>query len=153
MKKSTIKEAKKNSKIAAKVVQKSYPFDSADSPYVRIKKLEAIDCVVMCDGILAKIAKHIGVDRWELFGWTVKDSTFNIALEQRREVIIDSVESVLMEIISTGNLQAVMYFLDRKAKERGYNKDAKTELKLTIDDNTIAAIDLAATLKQTQKEY
>lgn len=81
--------------------------------------------------LIERACKKIGIARSTFYRWCDADSEFKakaeIAIEFGRGKLNDFAESKLMEAISTGNVQAIRYWLDHNSKR--YALVSKSELK------------------------
>ena len=71
----------------------------------------------------------VKIDRGTYYDWCAKDEAFKKAVEECDESFLDFAESKLHKKISDGEWVPLKYFLENKAKKRGWsNTDAGMEL-------------------------
>lgn len=71
-------------------------------------------------GVVTIACKAVGVSRTQFYEWRKTDLQFANAILEIEERGKDFVESLLIRHIRRGSLIAIMFFLNAKARERGY---------------------------------
>lgn len=80
-------------------------------------------------GNVSTACSAIKIDRGTYYLWLSKDPDFKVAIEEANESFIDFAESKLHKKISDGEWIPLKYYLENKAKKRGWaNTDAGMEL-------------------------
>lgn len=77
------------------------------------------------NGMLTKASRSSKVPMSKYRLWMQTDMLFKEAVEEVGQVIIDNVESALVDEATEGDVNAIKYFLDARATERGYGKGDK----------------------------
>lgn len=104
---------------------------------------------------VAKASEGAGIHRSTAFRWRKSDLKFATSLHDVEESMLDEAESKLMELVRSGNLQAVKFLLRTKGRSRGYGdrleiaqtvKQVDTKrLELLLSDNrTRQALEILA---------
>ncbi|MBN2789913.1 MAG: hypothetical protein JXR69_06965 [Candidatus Delongbacteria bacterium] len=75
-------------------------------------------------GNITKTAEAVGIDRGTYYNWIKSDLEFKQAIEEvePEEMLIDIVESQLLEKIKSGDITAIIFFLKTKGQKRGYTE-------------------------------
>jgi len=75
---------------------------------------------------ITEAANKLGIARENYYQWRLKDSKFAKAVDKAIEEFNDMTEGFLREFIKQGppdmRLKAIMYYLDRKCRDRGYGQ-------------------------------
>ena len=71
-------------------------------------------------GIIANIAKILGVSRSAIYNHMKANPALADAIEDERETVKDAVESRIIKAIEDGNLTAMIFWAKSKMPERGY---------------------------------
>lgn len=71
-------------------------------------------------GIVTSACKAVGVSRTQFYEWRKTDVRFANAILEIEERGKDFVESLLIRHIRRGSLIAIMFYLNAKARDRGY---------------------------------
>lgn len=93
----------------------------------RRTKQEWLAAVAGSGGVVEEIAKRLGVTSRAVTKRKKEHPDFAEAVEEEANVVLGTAESELVKAIKKGNLKAIMWFLDRKGKERGYGKQLKVD--------------------------
>lgn len=80
-------------------------------------------------GNISGASNATGIARQTHYRWLEENSEYSNAFDMVGEKNIDFVESKLMDGINEGKERLIMYYLDSKAKKRGYGRN------LTISGN------------------
>ena len=82
---------------------------------------------------ISESCKAAGIGRTAYYEWMEKDKKFRAAVTDCKEALIDYVESKQMQGIEDGSEQLIKFFLERKAKHRGYGDktDVAVDIKIT----------------------
>ena len=94
------------------------------------KLLEALD-KTMC--VVTKACELCGVSRMDYYYYLRTDAEFKKQVEELKNIRLDFAEDALTECIESGNITAIMYYLNNKGKERGYSRNPKPE----VDTNRV----------------
>jgi len=71
-------------------------------------------------GSITKACKKSGIPRRTVYNWLQTSQEFANESSRVMEEIKDFVEEKLLEQIGSGNFRATKFFLEHKAKDRGY---------------------------------
>jgi hypothetical protein len=77
---------------------------------------------------ISAAADLVGVSRAAHYQWLEKNDKYREAVSDLNERVIDIAESKLMRNINEGNQKAIEYFLDAKAKVRGYGQARRLDI-------------------------
>lgn len=84
------------------------------------------------------IAKHVGCDRHVLADYIKANDELLVAQNDREEAFKDTVEYELRrKIVVDKNLNAIMFYADRKMRDRGYGEHIETEEKGGIEGTVV----------------
>jgi hypothetical protein len=86
-------------------------------------------------GLMNFTCNQLGVTRATICNWKKDDPVFAELLDDAKEFSKDFAESKLFNAIRESNLTAVMYFLNNRARDRGYGAQSQTEVK--VDSRTM----------------
>src|SRR5512146_1894378 len=81
---------------------------------------QVIESVRKNHGMLAAVARDLGVTRQTVYRYVNNYATIKDAVDDEREIWIDFAEHELIKAIQKGNIQAIMFFLKTVGKVRGY---------------------------------
>lgn len=73
-------------------------------------------------------AEMVAINRATHYQWIEKNEKYREAVNDLNERVKDLAESKLMRNINEGNQKAIEYFLDAKAKDRGYGQTKRLEV-------------------------
>ena len=77
---------------------------------------------------ITKSCESAGVSRWTYYRWLEKDEKFKQKMQEIEEMRLDFAETILNEeMFKKKNLRAILWFLERKGKNRGYAPKLETE--------------------------
>lgn len=76
-------------------------------------------------GIIKYACADAGIARQTYYNWIESDSRFKEACDIVLDEQIDFVEKKLMENIGLGMERSITFYLERKGRKRGYDKDDK----------------------------
>lgn len=93
----------------------------------RKTKQEWLAAVIGTGGIVEDIASRLGVTSRAVTKRKAEDPEFKEAVEEEANQVIGIAESKMVALIKAGDAKAIMWFLDRKAKDRGYGKQVSIE--------------------------
>lgn len=93
-------------------------------------------------GIVAPVCRAVGIPRSTFYNWYNTDETFREHVDEINEEQIDMVESKLLENIQANDQRAIQFYLQTKAKGRGY----------TVRDNAPATTVPPPADKEKEKE-
>lgn len=90
---------------------------------VRKRQEDFISALVDSNGMLNHAKRNAGVSTDEYQKW-MNDRAFSDMIAEVRELLIDDIEGELIKSCKAGDSFSIKYFLDHRAKDRGYGKDA-----------------------------
>lgn len=93
----------------------------------KAKKHQMIKALVESLGIVTEAAKASGVDRTLHYAWLRNDAQYKAAVDDIFEQSVDFSENKLFECIKNCNVQAIMFHLRYRGKQRGYTDSLKIE--------------------------
>lgn len=79
-------------------------------------------------GLMSVAAEKLGCSRACIFNRVGKSKTLQGIRDEAREAMKDRSEARLFERIDGKDLQAIMYYLDRMGRDRGYGVVSKHEI-------------------------
>jgi len=88
-----------------------------------INKKTLAQAIIQNNGLISKIAKQVNAPVPTIKNMIKKDKNLQIIQNSTKDIIIDEAESQLFKKIKQGNFQAIKYFLDKQASDRGYNEN------------------------------
>ena len=92
------------------------------------KKKEFIAVLEKTLGNITATASKMGIERKTVYNWKDKDPDFAKAIKEvQEENVVDYVESLMMKKIGEGESNMIMFFLNNKAKHRGYGQQRDRE--------------------------
>ena len=109
--------------------------------YKQIKK-EFPNILQMNTGIIGTACKALGINRQSYYRWRKEDPKFAADCDEVLELCCDYVESQLMKNIEKGHQAAIQYWLDRKARHRGYGPVVTHVQEESATNNEISNEDL-----------
>jgi len=77
-------------------------------------------------GIVTTACQKTGVGRTQFYNWVKTDEEFSEKVKDIENIAFDFVESQLFRQIQENNVQATMFYLRTKGKNRGYSE--RTEI-------------------------
>lgn len=95
------------------------------------KKAAFLRCYENNLGHISNAAKAAGIHRRTYLFW-MKDLKFREAMEHIDQSFIDLAVDVVMRDMKNGNVDTAMWYLERKAKDRGYGKEEKLKVEQSI---------------------
>lgn len=99
------------------------------------KKERMLEALHETLGIVSKAAEKAEIQRRTHYYWLEEDPDYKEAVENISEEVKDFAENALHERIREGSINATTFYLERKAKDRGYGKEDTLHLKGSIDFN------------------
>ena len=92
------------------------------------KKKEFIAVLEKTLGNITATASKVGIARSTVYNWINDDKDFAKAIKEiQEENVVDYVESLMMKKIGEGESNMIMFFLNNKAKHRGYGQQRDRE--------------------------
>ena len=88
--------------------------------YPKEKKKEFLESLSKSLGIIKIAANHVGISRDTPNDWAKSDPKFKEEMDKISEEVKDFVESKLLDLISSGNPTAIIFYAKTKMKDRGY---------------------------------
>jgi len=73
-------------------------------------------------GNITEACRKVKIARQTFYNWRENNKDFNQAVEDVQESLLDFAESKLMELISAGNVTAIIFFLKTRGRSRGYSE-------------------------------
>lgn len=95
-----------------------------------------------CLGIIGLACKTAEINRLTYYRWRKEDPKFAADCDEVLEFCCDYVESQLMKNIEKGHQAAIQYWLDRKARHRGYGPVVTHIQEENTGSNEISSEDL-----------
>ena len=103
----------------------------------KLSKKKIRDAIPTSMGIYAVIARKCDVSRAAITFFLQKEKNKDIVQEikEEREKLIDIGEEKLMELINSGNFNAIKLLLTTKGKDRGYieKQEIDSTIKMDVD--------------------
>ena len=122
----------------------------------KAKKKEFLSCLEESGGIVEAACSNSGVGRTNVYRWRQNDPKFAKEWDVIRDAAATLVESKLMQSIASGNITAIIYYLNNKGKSLGYNaerQEVNVNIKPIEDLSTWAKeMDDAFTGVKTEKD-
>lgn len=90
-------------------------------------------------GLLCRAAKEAGIEEKEHYHWLKTDEKYKEAVHNVLEQVTDTVEDALFNLISKGNVTAIIFYLKTRGKHRGYaqhEEEAFSKWPYTVDATT-----------------
>jgi len=81
-----------------------------------------LDALEAAKGNVSLAAEGSGISRQSHYNWLKDNATYAEKVEDINESMIDLAETKLFLNINQGNQRAIEYFLDRKARHKGYGQ-------------------------------
>jgi len=78
-------------------------------------------------GVLCAVASKLGISRFTVARHRDKDPKIAEMFKEALAIASDQAEANILTALQGGNLKVSMWFLERKAKDRGYGKELKVE--------------------------
>lgn len=94
----------------------------------RRTKAEVLEAIKGTGGIILAIANKLGIPRQTLWTYRQKWAEVEQAIEEARQDGLDFAETKLMTLIGKGDLRAIMFYLERKGKDRGWAPQQSLEV-------------------------
>lgn len=101
---------------------------------LRGKKRLMVETLIAKLGIVSDACKAVGISRRTHYKWLDEDEKYRNAVKEAEEVVKDLAEKVLYSsMFIDKDIQSIRFFLERKAKDRGYglHQDLKVEHKVS----------------------
>lgn len=111
-------------------------------PRREIRKEKVIEYYLQSMGHISASCAAANISRHTFYTWMEKDPDFKQSIEEAEESFKDFVESKFYEKVKSGDWTAIRYYLEAKAKERGYAPEQQQvqhtgDIKLEIVKRTI----------------
>jgi len=87
-----------------------------------IKAMEKTLCNV------AVSCKKVGITRQTYYNYYDNDEVFRTKIDNLKEMQIDFVESKLLKLVNEESAAAIFFYLNNKAKKRGYNERKEVDI-------------------------
>lgn len=105
------------------------------------KKRLFILCLIRKFGNITYACQAVDMSRVTYYAWLEKDKIFKQACWEVEQGLIDETETMLHHNIQNGKESSIHFFLERKAKDRGYGKElvigGSMDHKYSIDLNKL----------------
>lgn len=98
---------------------------------IKRSKAEVLAAIPGSGGIVSKIAKRLGIGRRTLFEYRQRWPEVEEAITDATEAGLDFAETQLMNLIESGDIKAIMYYLDNKGRGRGWGSQQQISLQAT----------------------
>lgn len=99
-----------------------------DNTQLHDKKKQFLEILEKTLGNITATASKMGIERKTVYNWKDKDPEFAKAIKEvQEENVVDYVESLMMKKIGEGESNMIMFFLNNKAKHRGYGQQRDRE--------------------------
>lgn len=93
-----------------------------------IKKKAFLEALTETLGTISLACQKIHIGRTTIYSWIKDDKEFAKAIEEiQNEYVVDYVESKMLKKINEGESNMIMFFLNNKAKHRGYGQQRDRE--------------------------
>lgn len=96
-----------------------------------LKKKTIIEMLKATLGNVSQACLEVGISRNTFYQWKKDDIDFANQVNDIEDVIIDFVESSLLNQIKNGNTTATIFYLKTKGKHRGYIEKSEIEVSNT----------------------
>lgn len=71
-------------------------------------------------GVISVVAKKLGASRRTIEKYIAEDPEYKTSIEQAREAFKDVAINKLQQLVLSGNLTAIIFYLKTQAKDRGF---------------------------------
>jgi len=95
---------------------------------IKRSKAEVLAAIPGSGGIVSKIAKRLGIGRRTLFEYRQRWPEVEEAITDATEAGLDFAETQLMNLIESGDIKAIMYYLDNKGRGRGWGAQQQIQV-------------------------
>lgn len=86
------------------------------------RKAELLKALRNCLGIVSEACRLCEFDRSKFYKICKADPKFKKTVEYIKRESCDKVEDLLFKLIENGNIEALIFYLNCQAKDRGYGK-------------------------------
>lgn len=90
---------------------------------MNLRKEDLEDAIRLHRGYLTKAAKELGVSLRELLNNVARYPSLKNVCEEEREKRLDEAEDQLEKKVQRGNLSAIMFYLSKQGKHRGWSEE------------------------------
>jgi hypothetical protein len=98
-------------------------------------------------GIVSEASKLANIDRVTHYRWMDQDDKYAKKVTELKNVALDFAESKLKQKIKEGDTRALIFYLSRQGKERGYSKQPEVQVNVQNNNGVIYQ------LKRLQDDY
>jgi hypothetical protein len=88
-------------------------------------------------GVVTIVAQKLGISRQTVLRVRNNVPWIQEAFQQATAIATDMAETVILEELRNGNPKVAMWFLERKAKDRGYGREMKIESESKLANITV----------------
>ena len=107
------------------------------------KKKAFLEALTETLGNITLASQKIGIERKTVYNWKNKDVDFANAIDEiQQEYVVDYVESKMIKKINEGESSMIMFYLNNKAKHRGYGQQRQSQDDRRITINLVKPDDL-----------
>jgi len=94
----------------------------------QLKKEQLLTALEKSLGIVSTACQSVGISRTTYYKYYADDKDFKQSVDGISELAIDCAESQLFELIKSGNITAIIFYLKTKGKKRGYVEKQELEV-------------------------
>jgi hypothetical protein len=87
-----------------------------------------LDALESSLGVVSIACANVGISRQTHYDWMKSDTDYRQSVEAVADTTLDFVESKLHELIRSGNVVAILFYLKTKGKKRGYIERMEAEI-------------------------
>lgn len=114
----------------------------------KVTDARMIEAIQLSRGMVATAARNLGCNRQTIYNRAKESEAVADAIEEAREITLDTAETKLFELIQEKNLGAICFLLKCLGKKRGYiEREYQQE-----EPEPVQQIDWDAHLEKTQEE-
>jgi len=130
--------------------QSPKPSKKSQRTSTAVRKAQMLAALADTKTNISAACERVGINRWTHYNWMDNDEEYAQEVEAVAEKLIDSVETMfLRSTIESDDRRSMRWFLERKARHRGYGRIEKREL--TGEDGGPIEVDNSPTMKELVK--
>lgn len=123
------------------------------NPATKTRKKAMVEAMVQAMGVVSMACRSVELDRSTHYKWMKEDEEYRAAIDDIDSIVLDFAEHQLHKKIKQGNTAAIMFFLARKGKGRGYGvKDLEDVEVDDLEEKVIVMIPDNNRLKKVEKK-
>ena len=84
-------------------------------------------------GFVTEIARRLGCNRSTVYAYKKRFPAVAKAIDDEKEMILDTAESALLTQIGKGNIAAIIFFLKTQGRSRGYNERQHLDISGSVE--------------------